>query len=127
MPKARGTKFGRKAEVAVAALLVEPTLEKAATRAGIAVRTLHDWMRQDEFMRLYRDTRRRAVERALGRLQSMADAAGATLERALTCGKPQAEIRAAEIILERSVKAVETIDILQRLEALEAQQQGRPP
>jgi hypothetical protein len=41
------------------------------------------------------------------------------LERNLNCENPAAEIRAAQIILEQSLKGLEILDIESRLETLE--------
>jgi hypothetical protein len=44
-----GTKFGRKKEEAVAALLVQRNLEDAARAVGISAKTLLRWMKEPEF------------------------------------------------------------------------------
>jgi hypothetical protein len=52
-----GTKFGRKKEEAVAALLVQRNLEDAARAVGISPKTLLRWMKEPEFDTAYRAAR----------------------------------------------------------------------
>jgi hypothetical protein len=49
-----GSKMGRKADLAIACLLAEPTIEGAATKAGVAEGTLRRWLREPGFRALYR-------------------------------------------------------------------------
>ena len=58
--KGHGTKFGRKKEEAVAALLTQRNLEEAAKTIGIAPNTLLKWMKEPEFDSAYRAARRSA-------------------------------------------------------------------
>ena len=50
-----GEKLTRKKELAIVALLTEPTITKAASSAGISEATLRRWMRLDEFGRGLQD------------------------------------------------------------------------
>ena len=43
--KGHGSKFGRKKEAAIAALLTQRNIEEAARVAGIGTQTLHRWLR----------------------------------------------------------------------------------
>jgi hypothetical protein len=115
-------------DAAIAALLTEPTLEAAAARAGVAKKTLCRWLAESSFKARYREARRQVVEGAIGRLQAAATLAVDALERNLTCGIPAVEVGAARSVLDHAIKAVETGDVLERLEALEAalEQGGRP-
>ena len=49
-----GTKFNRKMEVAVAALLTQKNQEEAARVAGISLATLVRWQRLPEFKKAFR-------------------------------------------------------------------------
>src|ERR1022692_1600061 len=53
-----GTKFGRKKEQAITALLSHRSMEEAARAAGIGVNTLLRWMKEPEFDQAYRKARR---------------------------------------------------------------------
>ena len=57
--KGHGTKFGRKQEEAVAALLTQRNIEEAARSIGVAPNTLLNWMKLPEFQAAYREARRR--------------------------------------------------------------------
>src|SRR5262245_51915165 len=113
-----GRKSNRKREEALAALLSTTSIEKAAQKAGLSERTLHNWLADPEFLGAYRDARRQVVEGAVTRLQKAAGAAVRCLKRNLTCGNAGAEIRAALGILDHAVKAVEVMDLAQQLAEL---------
>jgi hypothetical protein len=111
-------------EKAIAALLSAGTIGKAAEQAGIAERTLRNWLATPEFAAEYRARRLQLVEHAVGILQSASLQAVLCLMKNLTCGRHSVEVSAANHLLEKSLAAVEQFDILSRLEALEAAQQG---
>jgi hypothetical protein len=61
-----GSKFERKKEEAVGALLTHRNIEEAADAIGIAAKTLLRWMKEPEFESSYREARRaafRAIDR----------------------------------------------------------------
>jgi hypothetical protein len=117
--KGHGQKLTRKQEAVIGALLTEPSHAAAAAKAGVGEATLHRWLRLPEFQAHYRQARRRVVEAAVGRLQQGAYRAVEALERNLACGQPAGEIRAALGILDHAVKAVEFLDLVERVEELE--------
>jgi hypothetical protein len=121
-----GRQLPRKKEKAIAALLATGTLEQAAQQAGVCEKTLRNWLATAEFAAAYRAARLQVVEQAIGILQKASIQAVAALVRNLSCGRPGAEIAAANHLLEKSLQAVEQFDVLSRLEALEARaaQQG---
>jgi len=119
-----GRKLPRRKEMALAALLSTSTLAAAAQAAGISERTLRAWRRTAEFAAEYRARRLEVVEHAVGILQSASLQAVLTLMKNLSCGRASAEISAANILLEKSLQAVEQFDVLSRLEALERAAQG---
>ena len=110
-------------EKAIEALLACATHRKAAARAGIAERTLRDYLADPEFMALYREARRRIVESAIGRLQRASQRAVATLVAKLKCNDDAVAVRAAKIIVDAAVSGVELSDLAARVEELE---RGRP-
>jgi hypothetical protein len=110
-------------EKLLAALLVSPTIEKAAKIAGISEASALRYMKDAEFSAAYRDARRECVSHALTGLQSACGEAVATL-RAVACdesGPASSRVSAAKAILELSVRAVEIDDLAARVEMLEAQ------
>ena len=52
--KGHGTKFARKQESAITALLTQCNIGDAAGAVGIAPNTLLNWMKQPEFQAAYR-------------------------------------------------------------------------
>jgi hypothetical protein len=117
--RGHGQKLNRKQEALIAALLTEPTHAGAATKAGVSEATLHRWLRLPAFQTAYRQARRGIVEAAIGRLQQTAGKAVDTLDRNLACGQAGNEIRAALSILDHAMKAVELLDLVERVEELE--------
>ena len=116
-----GSKFGRKKEGAIGALLSQRSIEDAARTTGIGVATLMRWMKIPEFNAAYRDARRAAVSQANARLQQATGAAAATfLKLMVDQNVPAAcRIRAAECVMNYSTKAIEIEDIEARLSELE--------
>jgi hypothetical protein len=76
-------------------------------------------MAEPEFRARSRAARRQVVEGAIGRLQAAATRAVDALTRNLSCGTPAVEVGAARTILDQAVKAVELVDLAERIEALE--------
>jgi hypothetical protein len=116
-----GTKFGRKKEAAVAALLTQRNIEEAARAAGIGKQTLIRWLKVPEFQAAYREARRAVVSQANARLQQASSAAVSTLVKIMVdpSAPASARVRAADRILERGKQGLETEDIEVRLTALE--------
>ena len=119
MTAGNGGRRSQREDAALAALLSEPTIAAAATKAGIGESTLLRWMAEPEFKARLRAARRQLVEGAIGRLQQAATQAVSTLQRNLTCGTPAVEVGAARSILDQAIKAVELVDLAERVEALE--------
>jgi hypothetical protein len=69
MIKGHGSKFGRKKEAAIAALLSEKNHAEAARVAGIDLSTLKRWMRMPEFMEEWRRARWECMEQGYARAQ----------------------------------------------------------
>jgi hypothetical protein len=116
-----GPKISRGQERAIAALLSEGTIENAAARAKISPRTLAYWLKLPAFAAAYRAARREVVEQAVAVLQKATIHAVAALVRNLRLGKPGVEVAAANSLLDKSLQAMESFDIVSRLEALEQQ------
>lgn len=117
--RGHGEKLSRKPEQAVAALLAHPTVAAAAAACGVSEASLWRWLQMPEFQTRYREARRLVVERAIGELQQAGGEAVGALRHNLTCRKPAVEVGAAKAILEQSLRAVELIDLEERLRHLE--------
>ena len=116
-----GSKFGRKKEEAIAALLTQRNIEEAARTAGIGAQTLIRWLKIPEFQTAYREARRAAVSQSNARMQQASSAAVSTLLKIMvdTSAPAAARVRAADRILDRARQAIEIDDIEVRLAALE--------
>ena len=117
-----GAKFGRKKEDAIVALLTHRTLEEAARALGVATKTLLRWMKEPEFDAAYRAAKRAAFGQSIARLHHLASAAVSTLGKVIldSATPPATKVRAADSILNHTIKAIETEDIDARLRELEA-------
>jgi DNA-binding transcriptional MerR regulator len=110
-----------KQEAAIMALLSEPTLEAAAKRARVSVRTLRRWKNSDAFREGLRVGQRRVFDLAIARAQNIADEAVATLEAIHkdTSQPATARVAAARALDSRRWKAHDAGDLEARLEELE--------
>lgn len=112
-----------KNEKLLAALLVSPTIEKAAAAAGISEATALRYMKDAEFSAAYRDARREVVSHSITSLQAACSNAVATLRAVCddTDAPASSRVTAAKAILETSMRAVEIDDLAARVEMLEVQ------
>jgi hypothetical protein len=116
-----GEKLSRKWEVAIAALLSEPTQEQAARKAGIAHKTLRNWLRMPEFAKAFRQARREIVDRAIQLLQQTTVDAVNTLKDSMADDKPAGvRVRAAQVIIEHALRALELTDLAEEQQELRA-------
>lgn len=113
MPKATNK------EKALTALLECVSIADAAKHCGLSQETLYRYLRDQAFVSDYRNARRQVVENSITQLQQASGEAVGTLRRNLTCENPNAEIRAAQIILDNAIKGVELVDVIERLEQIE--------
>ncbi len=111
---------------AVLALLQARSISEAAEQAGVGTRTLERWLAEDPaFVREFRSTRTRVTEEAIAQLQGSAVEAVECLRRNLHDPAPASvQVRAAVAILEQAMRAVETFDIVERLDVLESRQES---
>jgi hypothetical protein len=87
-------------EKALTALLESASIIEAAETSGLSSRTLRRYLEDKEFSDKYDTAKRQVVESAVSALAASANEAVETLRRNLTCDNPQAEIRAAQLILD---------------------------
>ena len=118
-----GSKFGRRKEAAVAALLSCRTLEEAARTTGIGATTLARWMKNPQFQAECRAARNAAVSQANARIQQSSGAAAATIVKIMLNHdtKDSIRLRAAELVLSHS-KDAQIEDVAARVRDLERAQ-----
>ena len=116
-----GSKFTRKKEEAIAALLTQRNIEEAARSAGIGTQTLLRWLKIPEFQTAYREARRAAFSQSIARLQQATTAAVSTLLKVMLDPTTPAStrVRAADSVLDHSAKSIEIEDIEARVAELE--------
>ena len=124
MKKGHGQKLSQKKEAAIMALLLQPTLEKAAAEVGIAKSTLHNWLKLDSFQSSYRAAKREAVGHAISTLQRASQYAVLTILEVVrdVTAPAGARVRAAQVILEQAFNALELDELIGRLERIEKSQ-----
>jgi transposase-like protein len=125
-----GSKFGRKKEAAIAALLTQRSIEEAARVVGIGTQTMNRWLKIPEFSKAYREARRAALSQSGARLQQASSAAVSTLLKAMVDPNTPAStrVRAADRVLDHAKHAIELEDIEVRVSALEqASELAKPP
>ena len=120
-----GSKLPRKFEQALAALLSESSVARAAAKVGVSEKTLRNWLKQPDFVAAYRDAQKDLVEAGSVVLKKFNVRAATTLAKNLTCGKPAAEIHAAKVLLEMTMKLTDHLDLAERVAALEQAEQAR--
>jgi hypothetical protein len=118
--KGHGSKFGRKKEAAIAALISEKNHAEAARVVGIDLSTLKRWLRLPEFIAEYRRARLEFVEQGYARVQQNTPAAASVLLKLMADPATSASgrIRAALGIFDLARQALD-LDIETRVAALE--------
>ncbi len=114
-----GSKFDRKKDEAIAALLSHKSVEDAARAVGVSPNTLSRWMREAEFLEGMEGARRLMYSEAIERLRDAAGAAANTVLKVMIDPNtpPAARLKAAELVLD---KAEVTKDFEHRLANVEA-------
>jgi hypothetical protein len=122
-----GSKFGRKKEEAIVALLTHRNVEEAARAIKIGTKTLFRWMKDPEFDAAYRDAKRSAFSQAIARLHQMSSAAVTTLGKIMLDPNAPAStrVRAADSIVNHTVKVIEIEDHGARISALERDREAQ--
>lgn len=121
MASGHGEKRTRKQEQAIAALLECQTIQQAAAKVGVAEQTLRRWMKDPEFQDAYRRARTDCVDRAVARLEKGFEFAVAVLQKVAgdTSAAPYARVAAAKGLIDSGFKAIEMMDVAERLRRIE--------
>jgi lambda repressor-like predicted transcriptional regulator len=111
---------------AIAALLATQTVREAAKHAGVAEKTLYQWLAQPAFKRALQDAQTALLDEVLRRLSAGAGLAVDTLRQLTQSGEHEStRLRAAIAWMELVVKYKDVLDFEARLEALESAVFGR--
>lgn len=116
----------RKAEEAVAALMAGRNIRQAAQECGIGYRTLKTWLASEWFQTEYQAAKKQLLDSTINQLRAIGGEGVAGLHEVVVnvASPAAARVSAARAILEVLLKAVETQDITERLERLEAITKG---
>ena len=127
--KGHGSKFGRKKQAAIVALLTQRNIDEAARSIDVATNTLLKWMKLPEFQAAYREARRAAHGQSIARLQQATSAAVSTLLKVMVDASTPAstKVRAADSVLNHSAKSIEIEDIEVRVAELERAAEASKP
>ena len=91
--KGHGSKFSRKKEEAIAALVSCRTVEEAARAIGIGPNTLSRWLTMPDFKGEYQKARAAAVSQVFARMQQASQPAATTILRLMTDPKEPGTVR----------------------------------
>ena len=115
-----------KQHAALEALLTELTATKAADKAGVAVRSIYEWLRNDEaFKRAYRSARRVAVEQAATALQRVSVPAVEVLLSSLNSTNESIALRAALAVLDMAFRGLELFELVDDVADLKREREER--
>lgn len=105
----------------LASLLAGRSVEAAAKEAGVNPATVHRWLNDPAFQAAQRDGRRLLAQQGLSLIQVATRTAVATVVELMSdkTKPPSVRLRAAQIIIESTVKWIELDDLATRLAALE--------
>lgn len=111
-----------KKQRALAALLSSPTKEAAARKAGINVKTLQRYLKDEDFSTAYKKAAADMVDSATKQLQQSLSSAVTRLRMIVSSNQEATanQITAARTLLEYSLKFTEFNDILKLLEERDA-------
>ena len=105
---------------AIEALLSVGSIAGAARKVKVSERTVRRWLAEETFRRTYDEARTGALVLAIGRLQGSANRAVGRLAKGIGAAKDSDALRAAESLLTFCLKATSEVDVIRRLQALEA-------
>ena len=125
---ASNNQLSPKQDQAIAALLAEPTILKAAALAGVNEKTIRIWMDDPAFSAAYRHARKQVFQQAMALTQKYVPYAVQTLAKVMSdVGAPHsAKVSAASALLKFSREAIEIDDLQVRLEDLEQKLDAKP-
>ena len=108
------------------ALIAGASIKQAATAGQVSGKTVYRWLDEPEFSAQLTEAQRAVTKRVTWAAISRAERAACVLDEVM-CNEeaaPGARVSAARALLDYAFKAIETEEIITRLEALEALQSG---
>jgi len=116
------TELTPKQTQAIRSLLAKPSINEAATDAGVGVRTIYRWLGEPAFRQALTQAEDQAIAAAARGLVGLTEKAIATVESVLDDAElhPATRLRAADLVLSNMLKLVELRNLSERIAALEA-------
>jgi hypothetical protein len=113
--------LGRRKEEAILALLSTRTTEEAARTVKVSAKTIVRWQKEPEFDAAYRVAKRAAFGQSIARLHYLSSSAVSTLGKVMLDAStpPATRVRAADSILNHTIKAMEIEEFEARVSELE--------
>ena len=112
----------RKQSAAITNLLSHGTLKASAAASGVGESTLRRWLKEPSFQDAYSEAKRELLDGTINRLR-LIGAAGVRVLHEVAVDKASpagARVGAGRAIIELMLRAVETQDLADHLDALEA-------
>jgi transposase-like protein len=113
-------RLNREQEQAIAVLLTKRTIAAAAKRLKVHPSTLRDWMRQPAFDATFREARAEIVRNTVQVMEIAIEDAVSAMRKDGRHQDPEVRHRAASLLLSTRNDAVAQLDIVNRLQRLEA-------
>lgn len=112
---------------AIIALLTSRNVQEAAIKAKVGKRTLHRWLTKPEFLAALLEAEEEAIDKATRRLIGLQEEAIETIQAVMNDKEAThtVRLRAAQTILEHSLKLRELRNIEVRLTQLEVNEHDR--
>ena len=104
------------------ALLKGETIRQAANTACVSEVTAHNYLKDSDFQKIYRQKKSESLQLATDFIMSTTRAAAEVLYKEMTNRKasPRTRIDAAQRLIENALRIRQETELLQRIEALEA-------
>jgi hypothetical protein len=116
-----GGKRNQNQDLAACRLAAWGTLQEAATAAGVDERTITRWLAEDApFKARVAELRQAMVSRACGELADTMSAAVKKLRELVDSKNENVAFRAANAVIEQTLKVTELVDLQRRVEELES-------
>ncbi|MVB11348.1 hypothetical protein CAFE_20620 [Caprobacter fermentans] len=111
-------------EKLIAALLSSNSTKEASLKSGVAERTIYTYKQKPEFKQRLNQAKTEMLEMTVAKLSNSTAEATEVLADVMKDkeANPQTRIYAARSVLEFAAKYTDTVDVAQRLEALERRQ-----
>jgi hypothetical protein len=109
-------------ETAIAALLTETTIEKAAQKCAVSYSTIGRWMKEPEFISMYNEAKQNILESVKNQLRQLGTKAVTTLNDAIDNATvlTSDKLNASKFVIDRILEFQVTDELNVRIQQLES-------